>query len=71
MIPASHCSLKCVSRSSSPGQVFIPIANWKPRDPPVFGDDIGPQIVHVYEVQTHMHEHAGETGDSVFFISLI
>uniref|UniRef100_A0AAX7SG79 Integrin alpha-2 domain-containing protein n=1 Tax=Astatotilapia calliptera TaxID=8154 RepID=A0AAX7SG79_ASTCA len=50
MIPASHCSLKCVSRSSSPGQVFIPIANWKPRDPPVFGDDIGPQIVHVYEL---------------------
>uniref|UniRef100_A0AAX7VGV8 Integrin alpha-2 domain-containing protein n=1 Tax=Astatotilapia calliptera TaxID=8154 RepID=A0AAX7VGV8_ASTCA len=36
--------------SSSPGQVFIPIANWKPRDPPVFGDDIGPQIVHVYEL---------------------
>uniref|UniRef100_A0AAX7U3R3 Integrin alpha-2 domain-containing protein n=1 Tax=Astatotilapia calliptera TaxID=8154 RepID=A0AAX7U3R3_ASTCA len=47
---SSHCSLKCVSRSSSPGQVFIPIANWKPRDPPVFGDDIGPQIVHVYEL---------------------
>uniref|UniRef100_A0A3Q4HQH8 Integrin, alpha V n=1 Tax=Neolamprologus brichardi TaxID=32507 RepID=A0A3Q4HQH8_NEOBR len=36
--------------SSSPGQLFIPIANWKPRDPPVFGDDIGPQIVHVYEL---------------------
>ncbi|XP_063353094.1 integrin alpha-V [Pelmatolapia mariae] len=36
--------------SSSPGQVFIPIANWKPREPPVFGDDIGPQIVHVYEL---------------------
>lgn len=36
--------------SSSPGQVFIPIANWKPRDPPVVGDDIGPQIVHVYEL---------------------
>uniref|UniRef100_A0A669C7C2 Integrin, alpha V n=1 Tax=Oreochromis niloticus TaxID=8128 RepID=A0A669C7C2_ORENI len=32
---SSDCSLKCFSRSSSPGQVFIPIANWKPRDPPV------------------------------------
>uniref|UniRef100_A0A669E6C0 Integrin, alpha V n=1 Tax=Oreochromis niloticus TaxID=8128 RepID=A0A669E6C0_ORENI len=47
---SSDCSLKCFSRSSSPGQVFIPIANWKPRDPPVVGDDIGPQIVHVYEL---------------------
>ncbi|XP_040004673.1 integrin alpha-V isoform X2 [Xiphias gladius] len=36
--------------SSSPGQVLLPIANWKPRVPPVVGDDIGPQIVHVYEL---------------------
>ncbi|KAG7234073.1 hypothetical protein INR49_005948 [Caranx melampygus] len=35
--------------SSSPGQVLLPIANWKPKEPPVVGDDIGPQIVHVYE----------------------
>ncbi|KAM9342947.1 integrin alpha-V [Pholidichthys leucotaenia] len=37
--------------SSSPAQVFLPIANWKPREPPVTGDDIGPQIVHVFELQ--------------------
>ncbi|XP_075886589.1 integrin alpha-V isoform X1 [Nelusetta ayraudi] len=36
--------------SSSPSQVLLPIANWKPRVPPVVGDDIGPQIVHVYEL---------------------
>ncbi|KAK2840461.1 hypothetical protein Q5P01_014201 [Channa striata] len=36
--------------SSSPGQVLLPIANWKPKQPPVVGDDIGPQIVHVYEL---------------------
>uniref|UniRef100_A0A7N8WR86 Integrin, alpha V n=1 Tax=Mastacembelus armatus TaxID=205130 RepID=A0A7N8WR86_9TELE len=36
--------------SSSPGQVLLPIANWKPKNPPVVGDDIGPQIVHVYEL---------------------
>ncbi|KAI4790350.1 hypothetical protein KUCAC02_034691 [Chaenocephalus aceratus] len=30
-------------------KVLLPIANWKPREPPVVGDDIGPQIVHVYE----------------------
>ncbi|XP_068185477.1 integrin alpha-V isoform X1 [Antennarius striatus] len=36
--------------TSSPGQVLLPIANWKPRVPPVVGDDIGPQIVHVYEL---------------------
>uniref|UniRef100_A0A8C5H8N6 Integrin alpha-2 domain-containing protein n=1 Tax=Gouania willdenowi TaxID=441366 RepID=A0A8C5H8N6_GOUWI len=37
--------------TSSPGQILLPIANWKPKDPPVVGDDIGPQIVHVYELQ--------------------
>uniref|UniRef100_A0A1A7WU95 Integrin, alpha V n=1 Tax=Iconisemion striatum TaxID=60296 RepID=A0A1A7WU95_9TELE len=36
--------------SSSPSQVLLPIANWKPKDPPVVGDDIGPQIVHVFEL---------------------
>ncbi|XP_028991957.1 integrin alpha-V [Betta splendens] len=36
--------------SSSPGQVLLPIANWKVKEPPVVGDDIGPQIVHVYEL---------------------
>ncbi|XP_061735557.1 integrin alpha-V [Nerophis ophidion] len=36
--------------TSSPGQVLLPIANWKPKVPPVTGDDIGPQIVHVYEL---------------------
>uniref|UniRef100_A0A3Q3X2L5 Uncharacterized protein n=1 Tax=Mola mola TaxID=94237 RepID=A0A3Q3X2L5_MOLML len=36
--------------TSSPGQVLLPIANWKPKEPPVVGDDIGPQIVHVYEL---------------------
>lgn len=36
--------------SSSPSQVLLPIANWKPKDPPVVGDDIGPQIMHVYEL---------------------
>uniref|UniRef100_A0A8C6SCI3 Integrin, alpha V n=1 Tax=Neogobius melanostomus TaxID=47308 RepID=A0A8C6SCI3_9GOBI len=36
--------------SSNPGQVLLPIANWKPREPPVLGDDIGPQILLVYEL---------------------
>ncbi|KAM4608718.1 integrin alpha-V-like [Polymixia lowei] len=35
---------------SAPDQVLLPIANWKPKDPPVVGDDIGPQILHVYEL---------------------
>uniref|UniRef100_A0A8C5HB39 Integrin alpha-2 domain-containing protein n=1 Tax=Gouania willdenowi TaxID=441366 RepID=A0A8C5HB39_GOUWI len=42
-------NIRCVT--SSPGQILLPIANWKPKDPPVVGDDIGPQIVHVYELQ--------------------
>ncbi|KAM6978134.1 integrin alpha-V [Tautogolabrus adspersus] len=36
--------------TSSPSQVLLPIANWKPKNPPVSGDDIGPLIVHVYEL---------------------
>ncbi|KAJ0070585.1 hypothetical protein NL108_016451 [Boleophthalmus pectinirostris] len=36
--------------SSNPGQVLLPIPNWKPREPPVVGDDIGPQILLVYEL---------------------
>uniref|UniRef100_A0A8C9Z7G6 Integrin, alpha V n=1 Tax=Sander lucioperca TaxID=283035 RepID=A0A8C9Z7G6_SANLU len=36
--------------TSSPGQVLLPIANWKTKEPPVVGDDIGPLIVHVYEL---------------------
>ncbi|XP_061547169.1 integrin alpha-V isoform X1 [Phycodurus eques] len=36
--------------TSSPGQVLLPIANWQSKFPPLTGDDIGPQIVHVYEL---------------------
>ncbi|XP_057707526.1 integrin alpha-V isoform X2 [Corythoichthys intestinalis] len=36
--------------TSSPGQVLLPVANWKSRVPPLTGDDVGPQIVHVYEL---------------------
>ncbi|KAM7406799.1 hypothetical protein PAMA_002832 [Pampus argenteus] len=36
--------------TSSPGQQLLPIANWKHKEPPVVADDIGPQIVHVYEL---------------------
>uniref|UniRef100_A0AAV2JY75 Integrin alpha-2 domain-containing protein n=1 Tax=Knipowitschia caucasica TaxID=637954 RepID=A0AAV2JY75_KNICA len=36
--------------SSNPGQVLLPIANWKPREPPAEEDDIGPQILLVYEL---------------------
>ncbi|XP_055766393.1 integrin alpha-V-like [Salvelinus fontinalis] len=34
-----------------PDQVFLPIANWKPKENPVIGDDIGPQILHIYELR--------------------
>ncbi|XP_061142858.1 integrin alpha-V isoform X2 [Syngnathus typhle] len=36
--------------TSSPGQLLLPIANWQAKVPPLTGDDIGPQIVHVYEL---------------------
>ncbi|XP_041923387.1 integrin alpha-V [Alosa sapidissima] len=36
---------------SAPDQVFLPIANWQPKDNPVLEDDIGPLILHVYELR--------------------
>uniref|UniRef100_A0AAZ3Q612 Integrin alpha-2 domain-containing protein n=1 Tax=Oncorhynchus tshawytscha TaxID=74940 RepID=A0AAZ3Q612_ONCTS len=42
-------SLCC--RVALPDQVFLPIANWKPKENPVVGDDIGPQILHIYELR--------------------
>ncbi|KAM6946154.1 integrin alpha-V-like [Aplochiton taeniatus] len=35
---------------SQPDQVFLPIANWEPRETPVVGDDIGPLIMHILEL---------------------
>ncbi|XP_077437136.1 integrin alpha-V [Vanacampus margaritifer] len=36
--------------TSSPGQLLLPMANWQAKVPPLTADDIGPQIVHVYEL---------------------
>uniref|UniRef100_A0A3Q3F277 Integrin, alpha V n=1 Tax=Labrus bergylta TaxID=56723 RepID=A0A3Q3F277_9LABR len=47
----SECLVRVyVCRTSSPSQILLPIANWKPRHPAVSVDDQGPQIVHVYEL---------------------
>lgn len=43
------CSILC--RVSAPEQVFLPIANWQPKDSPVLEDDIGPLVQHIYEVE--------------------
>uniref|UniRef100_A0A8K9XCG4 Integrin alpha-2 domain-containing protein n=1 Tax=Oncorhynchus mykiss TaxID=8022 RepID=A0A8K9XCG4_ONCMY len=34
-----------------PDQVFLPIANWKSKENPVVGEDIGPRIQHIYELR--------------------
>ncbi|KTG37394.1 hypothetical protein cypCar_00029494 [Cyprinus carpio] len=34
---------------SAPEQVFLPIANWQPKQSPVLEDDIGPLVQHIYE----------------------
>uniref|UniRef100_A0A674B664 Integrin, alpha V n=1 Tax=Salmo trutta TaxID=8032 RepID=A0A674B664_SALTR len=47
--PPPPSSLCC--RVALPDQVFLPIANWKPKEKPVVGDDIGPQILHIYELR--------------------
>ncbi|XP_060786427.1 integrin alpha-V [Neoarius graeffei] len=37
--------------ASAPEQVFLPIANWQPKENPVVVDDIGPLVQHVYELR--------------------
>uniref|UniRef100_A0A8C2F474 Integrin, alpha V n=1 Tax=Cyprinus carpio TaxID=7962 RepID=A0A8C2F474_CYPCA len=43
---------------SAPEQVFLPIANWQPKENPVLEDDIGPLVQHIYELRN--------TGPSTF-----
>uniref|UniRef100_A0A671SQJ6 Integrin alpha-V-like n=1 Tax=Sinocyclocheilus anshuiensis TaxID=1608454 RepID=A0A671SQJ6_9TELE len=50
------CSILC--RVSAPEQVFLPIANWQPKENPVLEDDIGPLVQHIYELRN--------TGPSTF-----
>uniref|UniRef100_A0A9J8AKK9 Integrin, alpha V n=1 Tax=Cyprinus carpio carpio TaxID=630221 RepID=A0A9J8AKK9_CYPCA len=55
-IKSSICSILC--RVSAPEQVFLPIANWQPKQSPVLEDDIGPLVQHIYELRN--------TGPSTF-----
>lgn len=36
---------------SAPEQIFLPIANWHPKEKPVLEDDIGPLVQHIYELR--------------------
>ncbi|KAG7466846.1 hypothetical protein MATL_G00146650 [Megalops atlanticus] len=38
---------------SAPDQVFLPIANWLPKENPVLEDDIGPLVQHIYELRNN------------------
>ncbi|XP_031429193.1 integrin alpha-V-like isoform X2 [Clupea harengus] len=42
-----------IRSASVPTQVILPIANWKPKDPPVTEDDIGPMVQHIYELRNN------------------
>uniref|UniRef100_A0A3B3SBJ2 Integrin, alpha V n=1 Tax=Paramormyrops kingsleyae TaxID=1676925 RepID=A0A3B3SBJ2_9TELE len=37
--------------NSGPDQVILPIPNWEPAEPPVFEEDIGPLVQHIYELR--------------------
>ncbi|XP_064183360.1 integrin alpha-V [Anguilla rostrata] len=39
--------------ASNPDQVFLPIANWQPKENPVLEDDIGPLVQHTYELRNN------------------
>uniref|UniRef100_A0A8D0GY43 Integrin subunit alpha V n=1 Tax=Sphenodon punctatus TaxID=8508 RepID=A0A8D0GY43_SPHPU len=36
---------------SSPDHIFLPIANWQPKENPETEDDIGPLVQHIYELR--------------------
>ncbi|XP_030066155.1 integrin alpha-V isoform X2 [Microcaecilia unicolor] len=38
---------------STPNEVFLPIANWQPKENPVTEEDIGPLVQFVYELQNN------------------
>ncbi|MBN3300268.1 ITAV protein, partial [Amia calva] len=38
---------------STPDQLFLPIANWQPKEHPVLEEDIGPLVQHVYELRNN------------------
>uniref|UniRef100_A0A669QIE4 Integrin alpha-V n=1 Tax=Phasianus colchicus TaxID=9054 RepID=A0A669QIE4_PHACC len=38
---------------SSPDHIFLPIANWQPKENPETEDDIGPLVQHIYELRNN------------------
>ncbi|KAM4020089.1 integrin alpha-V isoform 1-T3 [Anomaloglossus baeobatrachus] len=38
---------------STPTEVFLPIANWEPKENPTTEDDVGPLIQHVFELRNN------------------
>ncbi|NWI11632.1 ITAV protein, partial [Crypturellus soui] len=38
---------------SSPDHIFLPIANWQPKEHPETEDDIGPLVQHIYELRNN------------------
>nr|DBA21608.1 TPA: hypothetical protein GDO54_018218 [Pyxicephalus adspersus] len=38
---------------STPTEVFLPIANWEPKEDPVTEDDVGPLVQHIFELRNN------------------
>lgn len=38
---------------STPTEVFLPIANWEPKENPVTEDDVGPLVQHIFELRNN------------------
>ncbi|KAJ8416911.1 hypothetical protein AAFF_G00327890 [Aldrovandia affinis] len=39
--------------ASNPDQIFLPIANWLPKENPILEDDVGPLVQHTYELRNN------------------
>ncbi|XP_068104405.1 integrin alpha-V [Hyperolius riggenbachi] len=38
---------------STPNEVFLPIANWEPKEDPEIEDDVGPLVQHIFELRNN------------------
>ncbi|KAM9326893.1 integrin alpha-V [Gastrophryne carolinensis] len=38
---------------STPTEVFLPIANWEPKENPLTEDDVGPLVQHIFELRNN------------------
>lgn len=44
--------------------MVLPFPRWEPKEKPVKEDEVGPQVTHIYEVNTQLHATQEKEGVS-------